>query len=92
MKSIITIVGPDRVGIIAEVCTLLAELHINVIDISQTIMHGMFAMIMFVEQVDGSPALSVRAQFILPPFSLPMPRRVCPLSVSTAMRCRTATK
>lgn len=56
MKSIITVVGPDRVGIIAEVCTLLAELHINVIDISQTIMHGMFAMIMFVEQVDGSPA------------------------------------
>ncbi|MCQ2420487.1 MAG: ACT domain-containing protein [Clostridia bacterium] len=56
MKSIITVIGPDRVGIIAEVCTLLAQLHINVIDISQTIMHGMFTMIMFVEQVDGSPA------------------------------------
>ena len=56
MKSIITVIGPDRVGIIAEICTLLAQLHMNVIDISQTIMHGMFTMIMFVEQVEGSPA------------------------------------
>ena len=55
MKSIITVIGPDRVGIIAEVCTLLAQLHINVIDISQTIMHGMFTMIMFVEQTEGAP-------------------------------------
>lgn len=31
MKAIITVVGPDRVGIIAEVCTLLAELHISVV-------------------------------------------------------------
>ena len=38
MKAIITVVGPDRVGIIAEVCTLLAELHISVVEISQTIM------------------------------------------------------
>ena len=56
MKSIITVIGPDRVGIIAEVCTLLAKLHMNVIDISQTIMHGMFTMIMFVEQTEGAPA------------------------------------
>ena len=56
MKAIITVIGPDRVGIIAEVCTLLARLHINVIDISQTIMHGMFTMIMFVEQTEGAPA------------------------------------
>ena len=56
MKSIITVIGPDRVGIIAEVCTLLAQLNINIIDISQTIMHGVFTMIMYVEQVEGSPA------------------------------------
>ena len=56
MKSIITVIGPDRVGIIAEICTLLAQLHMNVIDISQTIMHGMFTMIMFVEQAEGAPA------------------------------------
>ena len=45
MKAIITVVGPDRVGIIAEVCTLLAELHISVVEISQTIMEGTFTMI-----------------------------------------------
>lgn len=42
MKAIITVVGPDRVGIIAEVCTLLAELHISVVEISQTIMQRTF--------------------------------------------------
>ena len=49
MKAIITVVGPDRVGIIAEVCTLLAELHISVVEISQTIMEGCFTMMMVVD-------------------------------------------
>ena len=49
MKAIITVVGPDRVGIIAEVCTLLAELHISVVEISQTIMEGYFTMMMVVD-------------------------------------------
>ena len=49
MKAIITVVGPDRVGIIAEVCTLLAELHISVVEISQTIMEGFFTMMMVVD-------------------------------------------
>ena len=53
MKAIITVVGPDRVGIIAEVCTLLAELHISVVEISQTIMEG--TMIMLVEWTAGAP-------------------------------------
>ena len=51
MKAIITVVGPDRVGIIAEVCTLLAELHISVVEISQTIMEGYFTMMMVVDLV-----------------------------------------
>ncbi len=55
MKAIITVVGPDRVGIIAEVCTLLAELHISVVEISQTIMEGTFTMIMLVAWTQGSP-------------------------------------
>ena len=36
-KVIITVVGRDTVGIIAKVCTYLAEKHVNVLDISQTI-------------------------------------------------------
>ena len=59
MKAIITVVGPDRVGIIAEVCTLLAELHISVVEISQTIMEGTFTMIMLVAWTQGAPEFDV---------------------------------
>lgn len=55
MRAIITVVGPDRVGIIAEVCTLLAEMQISVVEISQTIMENTFTMIMLVRAGDGAP-------------------------------------
>ena len=45
-KIIITVVGKDAVGIIARVCTYLAENRINVEDISQTIVQGYFNMMM----------------------------------------------
>ena len=47
MKAIITVVGPDRVGIIAEVCTLLAEMKISVVEISQTIMEDTFTCLLY---------------------------------------------
>ena len=49
MKAIVTVVGKDRVGIIAEVCTQLAAYQVNVLDISQTVMQGYFTMMMAVE-------------------------------------------
>lgn len=49
MKGIITVVGKDKVGIIAKVCTYLAEANINILDISQTILQGYFNMIMVVD-------------------------------------------
>lgn len=49
MKGIITVVGKDRVGIIAKVCTLLSDTHINILDISQTILQGYFNMMMIVD-------------------------------------------
>ena len=49
MKAIVTVVGKDRVGIIAEVCTQLAAFNVNVLDISQTVMQGYFTMMMVVE-------------------------------------------
>ena len=49
MKAIVTVVGKDRVGIIAEVCTALASYHVNVLDISQTVMQGYFTMMMAVD-------------------------------------------
>lgn len=56
MKAIITVVGPDRVGIIAEVCTELAAMKISVVEISQTIMEDTFTMIMLVKATEGAPA------------------------------------
>ena len=49
MKAIVTVVGKDRVGIIASVCTALAEYNVNVLDISQTVMQGYFTMMMATE-------------------------------------------
>lgn len=49
MKAIITVIGKDTTGIIASVCTLLAENKINILDISQTVMEGFFTMTMLVD-------------------------------------------
>ena len=46
MKAIVTVVGKDRVGIIAGVCTALANFNVNVLDINQTVMQGYFTMMM----------------------------------------------
>ena len=48
-NTIITVVGKDTVGIIARVCTYLAENQINIEDISQTIVQGYFNMMMIVD-------------------------------------------
>ena len=49
MKAIVTVVGNDKVGIIAKVSANLAECEINILDISQTIMQDIFTMIMLVD-------------------------------------------
>lgn len=48
-KSVVTVLGKDRVGIIANVCTYLAENKINILDINQTIVQGYFNMMMIVD-------------------------------------------
>ena len=48
-KTIITVVGHDTVGIIAKVCTYLADNNINILDISQTILQGYFNMMMITD-------------------------------------------
>ena len=48
-KTIITVVGNDTVGIIARVCTYLADAGVNILDISQTIVSGYFNMMMIVD-------------------------------------------
>ena len=50
MKAIVTVLGRDRVGIIASVCALLSEYNINILDISQTILEqGYFTMVLLVD-------------------------------------------
>ncbi len=65
MRAIVTVIGKDTVGIIANVCSLLAENGVNVLDISQTVLQGYFTMIMMVD-VSGSKVdfaeLSVKLQ------------------------------
>lgn len=46
MNVIISVIGKDRVGIIRDVSTFLADLNINIVDISQTLMGEYFTMIM----------------------------------------------
>lgn len=53
-KCVITVVGKDTVGIIAKVCTYLAETGINILDISQTIVSGYFNMMMIVDMTSPS--------------------------------------
>lgn len=48
-RGIVTVVGRDRVGIIARVAGILAESNVNILDISQTVLQGFFAMIMIVD-------------------------------------------
>ncbi len=49
MRAFVTVVGKDKVGIIAAICILLAEKNVNILDISQTILQDSFTMIMLVD-------------------------------------------
>ncbi|MBQ3447781.1 MAG: ACT domain-containing protein [Synergistaceae bacterium] len=49
MKAIMTVTAPDRVGIIAGVCSLLADMGVNILDLNQTVMQGIFTMTLLVD-------------------------------------------
>ncbi|MDF2938371.1 MAG: hypothetical protein K0Q90_3744 [Paenibacillaceae bacterium] len=59
MKGIITVLGKDKVGIIAKVCTYLAEHNVNILDISQTIIQGYFNMMMIVDVTDPTKSFEM---------------------------------
>ena len=61
-KAIITVVGKDTVGIIARVCTYLADHHINILDISQTIVQGYFNMMMIVDITETEDRFGTMAE------------------------------
>lgn len=49
MRAVVTVVGADKIGIVAGVTATLSELEANIIEISQTLMSGAFTMMMVVE-------------------------------------------
>ncbi len=61
-KTIITVVGKDAVGIIAKVCTYLAENNANILDISQTIVQEYFNMMMIVDLAHVEKTFEVIAE------------------------------
>ncbi|GAB9259356.1 MULTISPECIES: ACT domain-containing protein [Ligilactobacillus] len=62
MKAILTVVGQDKVGIVAEVSRFLAEQDINILDISQTILEGHFTMMMAVQVPEQSDLQLISAK------------------------------
>ena len=58
-RTVITVVGKDTVGIIARVCTYLANNNINILDISQTIVQGFFNMMMIVDMTEAGKDFEV---------------------------------
>ena len=49
MRAIVTVIGSDKVGIIASICSLLSKYNVNILDISQTLLQECFTMVMLVD-------------------------------------------
>lgn len=64
MNAVVTVVGKDRVGIIAQVCQHLASFNVNVLDIRQTVMQGYFTMMMVVDTSQSNVPLAELAQLL----------------------------
>lgn len=64
MKIVITIVGQDRVGIIAMVSNILAEENVNILNINQNIVDGFFNMVMIADMTTGKISLKDLQQLL----------------------------
>lgn len=62
MKAVLTVIGKDKVGIIAAVSNILTKYNVNILDISQTIMEGMFTMIMLVDMKNASSNINALSE------------------------------
>ena len=61
MRAVVTVMGNDRTGIIANTSTLLAENNVNILDITQTIVQNIFTMVMLVDIANSKLELSALA-------------------------------
>lgn len=64
MKAIVTVIGRDKVGITAAVCSLLAQHNINILDISQTVLQEYFTMVMLVDTAACSASIGEMADIL----------------------------
>ena len=64
MKAIVTVIGKDRVGITAAVCSLLAQHNINILDITQTVLQEFFTMVMLVDTSACSASIGDMADIL----------------------------
>ena len=64
MKAIVTVIGKDRVGIIADVSRILAERGVNVLDISQTVLQEYFTMVMLVDTAACTASIGEMADIL----------------------------
>ena len=64
MKAIVTVIGKDRVGITASVCSLLAQHNINILDISQTVLQDYFTMVMLVDTAACTASIGEMADLL----------------------------
>ncbi len=62
MRAVITVIGKDRIGIIAGISNILAGCGVNILDISQTIMQGFFTMMMIADLTGASEEFSEIAE------------------------------
>ena len=64
MKAIVTVIGKDKVGITANVCVLLAENNINILDITQTVLQEYFTMVMLVDTAECKRSIGELADIL----------------------------
>ncbi|MBE5816489.1 MAG: ACT domain-containing protein [Clostridiales bacterium] len=62
MRAVITVIGKDKVGILASVSALCSEYNVNILEVSQSIMHELFCMIMLADVSKCSSEFSVFAK------------------------------
>lgn len=62
MRAILTVIGKDKVGIIAKVSQTLADLNLNIVDVTQTILNDYFTMMMVLESQDKVDFKTIREQ------------------------------
>lgn len=61
MKAIVTVIGKDEIGILSKVSSACAKVHANILEVTQSVLQDVFAMIMLIE-IDSSKVMLSEVQ------------------------------